>query len=240
MFAGHCGVGTGAKAGERMVPLWALVLAVQWLDVVWATLVLLDVERVKVVPGLVDASDFDFTRYPWSHSLTAALGWSALAYGVVRWAAPVAWRSRRSALLVALAVFSHWPLDLIVHRSDMPVLGDSVKVGLDLWSSAPATFAVETLLVAAGLALYLHVTAPRSTFGRIAPWGLGVLLLCAGYSTVFGDSSDATSAAAGGLVAALVLFPAVGWLVDWRRRPRPVATTAALPAEASPTVISTA
>src|SRR3954447_19026816 len=117
MFAGHYGAGLGAKAAERRVPLWVLFLAVQLLDVVWAVLVLLDVEKVKVVPRLLDASDYRFDFYPWSHSLTAAVGWSLLAYAAVRVAAPVAWRSSRAARLVAAAVFSHWPLDLIVHRS---------------------------------------------------------------------------------------------------------------------------
>src|SRR3954470_20635291 len=128
MFAGHYGAGLGAKAAERRVPLWVLFLAVQLLDIVWAVLVLLDVERVTVVPGLLDASDYSFEFYPWSHSLTAAVGWSVLAYAAVRLVAPIAWRSSRAALVVAAAVFSHWPLDLIVHRSDMPLLGNTGKV----------------------------------------------------------------------------------------------------------------
>src|SRR3954467_12501108 len=176
MFAGHYGAGLGAKAAERRVPLCVLLLAVQLLDVAWAFLVLLDVERAKVVPGLLDASDYRFEYYPWSHSLTAAVGWSVLAYAAVRYAAPPAWRSSRAALLVAAAVFSHWPLDLIVHQSDMPLVGNTGKVGLDLWSSAPATYIVELLVVAAGLGVYVRVTEATSPFGRLAPWALALVL----------------------------------------------------------------
>ena len=81
MFAGHYGVGTGAKAADRWVPLWVLLVAVQVLDIVWAVLILADVEKARVAPGITDASDFDFTYYPYSHSLEAALGWSLLAGG---------------------------------------------------------------------------------------------------------------------------------------------------------------
>src|SRR3954451_13518136 len=147
----------------------------------------------------------------------------------VRYVAPIAWRSSRAALVVAAAVFSHWPLDLVVHQSDMPLVGNAGKVGLDLWSSAPATYLVEMLIVAAGLALYLRVTEATSTFGRVAPWVLALLLVAVGYSTVFGDSSDVKSAAAVSLVTTVLVLPGLAWLVELRRRPRATRQAPATP-----------
>jgi hypothetical protein len=118
----------------------------------------------------------------------------------------------------------HYGAALIVHRSDMPLVGDSAKAGLDLWSSAPATFVVELLIVAAGLALYLRATEATSAFGRFAPWALALILVATLYPTVFGESSaDVDGAATAGLLSTAVIFPALAWLVELRRRARPLA-----------------
>jgi hypothetical protein len=185
---------------------------------VWATLVLAGVEKLRVVDGLLDASDLDLYYMPWSHSLTAALTWSALAYAVVRTAAPPAWRTSRAAAVVAAAVLSHWVLDLVVHRADLPLYGDEAKVGLELWSSAPATFALEVAILAGGLFLYLRATRATSTAGRWTPWLLAFVLLGSGVSTVFGSASGAEATAATAL-AAYLLLAAAAWGAELRRRP---------------------
>ncbi len=148
MLAGHYAAGFAAKAAARPGPLWVLFVAVQFLDIVWGLLVLTGVEELRIREGLLDASDYDLHYMPWSHGLLSALVWSGLAFLVVRHVAPAAWRSARAGLVVAGAVLSHWPLDLIAHRADLPLYGDEHKVGLELWASVPATIAVEGLLLA--------------------------------------------------------------------------------------------
>src|SRR5918995_3967004 len=106
MFVGHYGVSFAAKRFEPAIPLWLLFVAVQWLDVVWAPLVLLGVERVRIVPGITASNPFDLYYMPYTHSLVAALLWSAAAFLLYR---IVVRRSSRAApVVVATAVFSHW------------------------------------------------------------------------------------------------------------------------------------
>jgi hypothetical protein len=218
MFAGHYGVGYGAKEANPRVPLWVLFLGVQLLDVVWSILILANVEKARIVPGLTDANDFQFTHYPYSHSLVGALGWSILAYAAVRLFAPRSWRTNAAGFLVGAAVFSHWPLDLIVHPADLPLWDDAHKLGLDLWKSAPATFAVETALVLLGVLLYLRATRGGVRAGLYAAWVLAALIVVIDSVAVFGTADDVKAAAATGLFGYLFLA-ALGWLVDRLRRP---------------------
>lgn len=174
MFLGHFGVGLAAKPLQPRVSLGTLFLAAQLADLLWPTLLLLGVERVEIRPGLLAASPFDFVYYPFSHSLLAqlALGLAlGLAYGLLR-------RTWRGALLVGLLVPSHWLLDLVMHRPDLPLYpGSSPKVGLGLWHSLPATLIVELGLLAAGLGVYVRHTRPRNRTGRFVLWGLVAFLL---------------------------------------------------------------
>ena len=120
MFVGHYGPSFLAKRLEPAIPLWILFLAVQLVDVFWAIFIFLGVERVRIVPGFTETNDLDLYYMPYTHSLLAALGWSILAYAVYR-LIPGLKGSHKTALLVGAAVFSHWVLDLLVHRPDLPL-----------------------------------------------------------------------------------------------------------------------
>ena len=130
MFIGHYGPAFGAKAALRQIPLFVLFFAVQWLDVVWSVLVMTGVEKVRIVPGLMAASALDLYDIPYSHGILGAFLLSALLGGIV------ALFMRRNKVatfwLVALCAFSHWILDLLVHRPDLWIYGD-VKIGFGLW-----------------------------------------------------------------------------------------------------------
>ena len=130
MFVGHYGVGFAAKRVEPSIPLWLLFLAVQFLDVLWAPFVLLGIEKVRIVPGFTATNPLDLYYMPFTHGLVAAILWSCaggLAYQIL--ARP----SRRQAgVVIGVAVFSHWVLDFIVHRPDLPLYDNSAKVGLGL------------------------------------------------------------------------------------------------------------
>lgn len=213
MFLGHFGVGLAAKPLQPRVSLGTLFLSAQLADLLWPTLLLLDVERVEIRPGLLAASPFNFVYYPFSHSLLAqvvlglALG---LAYGLLR-------RNWRGALLVGLLVPSHWLLDLVMHRPDLPLYpGPSPKEGLGLWHSLPATLAIELSLLAAGLWVYVRYTRPRNRTGRFALWGLAAFLVIAYLSSTLGPPPASVPALAwGGQM--LWLTVGLGYWVDANR-----------------------
>ena len=184
-----------AKPLQPRVSLGTLFLAAQLADLLWPTLLLLGVERVAIVPGLLAGSPFDFLYYPFSHSLLAqlllglALG---SAYGLIR-------GNWRGALLVGLVVPSHWLLDLVVHRPDLPFYpGPSPKVGLGLWHSLPGTLVVELGLLAVGLWVYVRTTRPRNRTGRYVLWGLIIFLVGSYLGTELGPAPTSVKAMAWG------------------------------------------
>ena len=154
MFVGHYGVSFATKRADPSIPLWVLFLAVQWLDVMWAPLILLGVEKVRIVPGITATNPLDLYYMPYTHSLVAALMWSAAATGTYRWLRSA---TVRSSLFVGSAVFSHWVLDLIVHRPDLPLYDNTAKVGLGLWNYPVWAFGLEAVLLFGGIVAYLEL-----------------------------------------------------------------------------------
>ena len=164
MFVGHYGVAFIAKAKAKELPLWQLFIAVQLVDVVWGVLVLLGIERARIVPGITKSMPLDLYYMPYTHSLIAAFLWSALAFVAYRLFRPSG--TRAAALVLGIAVLSHWVLDLLVHRPDLPLWDDMDKVGLGLWNYPLAAFLVEGSLLVAGLLLYLRSSLAASPAGR--------------------------------------------------------------------------
>jgi membrane-bound metal-dependent hydrolase YbcI (DUF457 family) len=185
MFLSHFGVAFAAKRAAPAVSLGTLFLACQLADLVWPNLVLLGIERVSIVPGITVVTPLDFESFPYSHSLVALAVWSGLM-------AFVYWLLRRTATLLTLAVIagvvlSHWVLDVVSHRPDVPIaVGNTVKVGLELWRSRVATILVETAALAAGVWVYVRTTRPRDRTGSLALWGLVALLAVIYAANVFG------------------------------------------------------
>src|SRR6186997_1593750 len=125
MFIGHFGVAFAAKRPAPRVSLGTLFLAAQFIDLLWPILLLLGVERVRIAPGITTVTPLDFEYYPISHSLAAVLGWAVLVGG----ASFLVRRETRGALIVAALVVSHWFLDLLMHRPDLPLVpGGSSRV----------------------------------------------------------------------------------------------------------------
>jgi membrane-bound metal-dependent hydrolase YbcI (DUF457 family) len=163
MFIGHFGIGFGAKKLAPEASLGSLFLAAQFLDLLWPTLLLLDLEQVAISPGITKVTPLDFVDYPISHSLAIVTVWGLLA-GLVSWFFR---RNIRYSVVIALCVISHWFLDLVVHRPDLPVWpGDSIKLGLGLWNYPIITALVEGILLSAGVLLYCKATAAKNKFGR--------------------------------------------------------------------------
>ena len=149
MFVGHYSVAFAVKSDENKIPLWVLFVAVQLLDFLWALFVLLGIEKVRLVPGITATNALDLYYMPYTHSLVGAVVWSGLAALVYK-SVLGAKAPRAAALVVALAVFSHWILDLIVHRPDLAIYDDTLKVGLGLWNYRGLEFGLEIAILAGG------------------------------------------------------------------------------------------
>ena len=151
---GHYGVAFAVKTERNKIPLWVLFVAVQLLDFLWAPFVLLGIEKVRFVPGITATNALDLYYMPYTHSLLGALFWSAVALAIYK----IGWRNialNSAALLVGFAVFSHWLLDLIVHRPDLPIYDDTLKVGFGLWNYRGIEFALEIGILFVGAVVYL-------------------------------------------------------------------------------------
>jgi hypothetical protein len=154
MFVGHYGVAFAVKTPRNKIPLWVLFVAVQLLDFLWAAFVLLGIEKVRFVPGITATNALDLYYMPYTHSLIGALFWSAVAFAFYK----IGWRniaSNSAALLVGFAVFSHWLLDLIVHRPDLSIYDDMMKIGFGLWNYRGIEFVLEIGILLFGAVLYL-------------------------------------------------------------------------------------
>ena len=209
MFVGHYGPGFLAKRLDPGIRLWVLFLAVQLLDVFWAIFVFLGVERVRIVPGFTETNALDLYYMPYTHSLPAALAWAAAAaivYALIT-------GSARGGALVGAAVFSHWPLDLVVHRPDLALYDNAAKVGFGLWDYPYVTLALEGASLLGAMGLYLARSRPLARAGRYAmpAFGLTILLMQAGM--LFSPPPPSDRAMASTALAAYALLAAViGWL----------------------------
>lgn len=167
MFIGHFGVAFGAKKAAPKVSLGTLLLAAQFIDLLWPVLLLLGIERVRIEPGATVVTPLAFESYPVSHSLLAVIGWGILFFAVYS----LLKHDRRAAFVLFLCVLSHWFLDAIVHRPDLQLYpGGELRVGLNVWSSLPATLVLEGLLFSAGILLYTKATKPADAIGKWALW----------------------------------------------------------------------
>jgi membrane-bound metal-dependent hydrolase YbcI (DUF457 family) len=165
MFIGHYAVAFAARRAAPRVSLGVLVTATSLLDLLWPVFLLLGWERVRIDPGNTAFTPLAFVHYPISHSLVAAAGWSVLC-GLVYWGAT---RYRSGAVVVALVALSHWCLDAVAHRPDLPLYpGSRLRLGLGLWNSIPATLLLEGAMFAGAVWLYAAATRAKDAVGRYA------------------------------------------------------------------------
>jgi hypothetical protein len=207
MFLGHFGIALAAKKAAPKASLGTLVFAAQFADMLWPLLLLTGVEQVRIVPGLLPVSPFDFTSYPISHSLVAQLGWGAL-FGVGYF---LARRDGKSALFVGALIPTHWVLDFIAHRPDMPIYPGGAKYGLGIWNSLPLTMFVEYAVFAAGIAIYLRVTQAKDRTGNLALWPLLGLLGAMYLGSVFGPPPPSVKVLAESALAIWLIVPWAAW-----------------------------
>lgn len=214
MFLAHFGIGFGAKAAAPKVSLGSLFLAAQFIDLIWPTLLLLGIERVHIITDGTRNPPLEFVYYPYSHSLLAVIGWAALVAAIYY----IARCSRIGAVVLGLAVVSHWLLDLVVHYPDLPLYpGNSPFLGFGVWSSPVVAMALEFSIFAAGLWLYLRGTMASDATGKWALWSLVAVLVFIQIANAFGAPPPSATAIAW-VGQAQWLLVAWGYWVDSHRR----------------------
>ena len=216
MFVGHYSVAFAAKSEKNKIPLWVLFIAVQFLDYIWATLVLLGIEKLRVIKGFTAGSMLDSYFHPYSHSLIAAILWSvvaAIAYKTVCSRHGCLYR-KYAALIVGLAVFSHWVLDLIAHPRDLAIYDDTWKVGFGLWDYRDPEFALEIGLLGVGIMLYLARNAmPAIRKGAVIAFGVALVVSQIG-DTYVPRNPLTDKATAMGVWIFYTLFVVVAFLIE--------------------------
>lgn len=213
MFIGHFALGFAAKKAEPKVSLGTYFLAVQWADLLWPTLLLLNVETVEISPGITRMAPLDFTSYPISHSLLMMGVWGAVLGGIYF----LFKKYTRGAVVIAIAVVSHWILDFITHRPDLPLYpGGTARVGLGLWNSFWGTIIVEFALYALCVWIYLRQTKAINKQGVWAFWSLVIFLLLIHVMNITGPPPpNVTAIAWAGQLQ--WLFVAWGYWIDYNR-----------------------
>ncbi len=172
MFVGHLALALGAKRYRPAVGLGWFIAAVTTLDLIWPILVLVGIERVRIVPGATAFNPLVFDSYPWSHSLVMSGVWGVALAAIARWRGVAA----SDARWIGALVVSHWVLDFITHAPDMPLWpGPSPHLGLSLWNSVPATYVVEGGMWVAAIFLYLGARPLRGWSSHAAFWSLVVV-----------------------------------------------------------------
>ncbi len=212
MFLGHYATAVAVKAADRRLPLGALFLAVQLLDVAWAALITAGVEKVRITPGFTESNPLDLYYFPWSHSLVAAGAWAlgvGLAWMITKRPGP--------ALLIGLAVFSHWPLDWLVHTPDLPLYDDAGKVGLGLWDHFEIAVAIEVAMFVAATVAYFKVTRAQTPAGRWMVPVLGALLLGAQLSQKVSAPPPSITAMGASILVGFFLFAGLAHWADKKR-----------------------
>ena len=215
MFIGHFAVGFASKKFAPWTSLGVLITAPLFLDVLWPFFVLMGWEKVKIDPGNTRFTPMDFVSYPWSHSLLMSVVWATAFAGIYY----VLSRYATGAVVLWIGVVSHWVLDWVTHRPDMPLYPNGPRYGLGLWNSIVGTMAVEIGMLALGLWLYARTTRAQDKIGRYAFLGYVVLLLLLYAGDRFSTPPDNTAEIAwAGIFAAILLIPWAWWF-DRHRSP---------------------
>jgi membrane-bound metal-dependent hydrolase YbcI (DUF457 family) len=182
MFIGHFAVGFASKRFAPRTSLALLIAAPLLADILWPFFLLFGWERVRIDPGNTRFTPLDLAYYPWSHSLLMCAVWGVVLAGVYYGIA----RYRAGFVVLWIGVVSHWVLDWVTHRPDMPLYPSGPRLGLGLWNSVWGTMTVELLMLAIGVGLYVRSTRARDRIGRYAFIAYAALLVVAYIGDRFG------------------------------------------------------
>ena len=216
MFIGHFAVGFAAKRVAPRVSLALLMAAVAWADILWTVFLLLGVEHARISPGDTKYTPLNLYDYPWSHSLLMLVIWGALLGGIY-------WLIRKDAAgawAVGACVVSHWVLDWVTHRPDMPLYPGGPNFGWGLWNSVPGTMVVEIAMYAAGVCAYMQATRAKNWVGRYLAWMFVAVLLLLFVADRFSPPPESMNEVARTGVVATLITIAWAWWFDRNREVR--------------------
>jgi hypothetical protein len=221
MFIGHYAVGFASKKLAPRASLGVLIAAPILLDLLWPIFLVLGWEHVSVEPNPNPFLRLTFDAYPISHGLLAVVGWAtlfaAVYFGLTRY--------RAGTLVLWVGVISHWVMDYVVHRPDLPLYAGGTRlVGLGLWNHRWAAIAVELVLFAIGIWIYLQQTKAKDKIGVYALWGFVVFLLLAYGAAAFGPPPPASIKKLAIVTLCTALLIPWAWWFDKHREARDVLT----------------
>jgi membrane-bound metal-dependent hydrolase YbcI (DUF457 family) len=215
MFIGHFALSFAAKKAAPKVSLGTLFIATQFVDILWPFLLVLNIEKVAIVPGYTKSNALDFLFFPYTHSLLAGIVWG-LVVGLIYWLVK---KDKQGALVVGLCVLSHWFLDLLVHTADLPLtpFGED-KFGFGLWNYVAVSLTIETLLFLAGVYIYNGLTSAKTSAGKWGLWSFAALLIIFNISNTFGPPPPASMTTLfATLVTLMVIIIGLAYWVDRKR-----------------------
>jgi hypothetical protein len=217
MFIGHFAVGFTAKKYAPRTSLAILISAPMFADILWPPFLLLGWEHVRIDPGNTRFTPLDLYDYPWSHSLLMDVVWASV-FAVIYY---LCTKYTPGAIAIWIGVVSHWVLDWITHRPDMPLYpGAGPRLGLGLWNSIPGTLVIELSMFIIGIWLYLDTTRARDRIGRYAFAAyVGLLLLIYIGDRFSPPPSSVADIAWPGLVAGPLLILWAWWFDHHRQAP---------------------
>jgi len=214
VLVGHYAMSLLAKRIEPRISLGTLVLAAMVPDLLWPNFTAAGLERVNFGTGLGAGNYFQAIDIALSHSLLTGALWAGvlgMIYFLLR-------RSARGAWLLVALVLSHWVLDVVTHRPDMPLApAVPLTVGFGLWTSIPATLLVEGGLWLGAVIVYARTTQATSRAGALAFWIAVPLLTLIWYNNIAGPPPNNPESAP---AAAIVLFSIVVVWAYWVNRLR--------------------
>lgn len=217
MLIGHIGVGLAAKKVDSRIPLWVLLVAALFVDLINCFFLFAGVEIVRVAPGFTRWVPLELVSIPYSHSLAMGTAWaivfSAGAFVLIRQKQME--QGMKAVILLGALVFVHFFCDALVHVKDLTLWPGSVKLGLGLWNYPVISNAIEITLFAGGLALYLQARGgnQKRSAAIVIAFALIQISLQIASGFVPPYTTDVAVVSANLLVTFLVLI-GLGWLLE--------------------------
>jgi len=221
MLVGHFAIGMIGKRAAPQVSLGTLTLASMLPDLLGFVFIITGQEHLRMVPGGRGIESVELYDISLSHSLAMDALWAVLFAGFYGWRR----RHGAGAFMLFAAVMSHWVLDFISHRPDMPLAPGVTQVyGLGLWTSLPWTLAVEGGLWLASLIVYVRMTSAKNRAGVYVFWLVVALLTASWISNLTASAPPAGQSPVSGSIVALVFFSMMVAWAFWMNRLRPVSS----------------
>ncbi|MEQ8714687.1 MAG: hypothetical protein RIC80_16835 [Cyclobacteriaceae bacterium] len=211
MYVGHYVSSLALKKYDKNISLGWLFIGAQFVDILFFPFVVMGIERMNIVEGFTATNHLDLEYMPYTHSLLATAFWALLGYFVF---ANLLKMGHKSGIAMALAIASHWFVDLVVHTPDLPIWSDSSpKLGFGIWNYRELAFGLEALFLFGGLYIYIQAVKPTNKVGKYGMIGYAVFLLALHGSQVYGPpaASDKTTLA----IVAVVTYLAFGGIAHW-------------------------